>query len=162
MNEINIQELHKLLYYDPDTGNLHWRVENKYARIKPDTVAGCVDSSSGYIRVRVLGKKYLAHRIVWALVTGKWPENQIDHIDRDRTNNKFMNLRSCTNAENQQNCSLRKDNSSGYKGVSWNTKGQVWEAYLSGEYVGRAHTAESAYQLYLDRKKNVHKFNPIP
>jgi hypothetical protein len=79
---------------------------------------------------RIDARGYLAHRVVWALVHGAWPQKQIDHIDHDRTNNRVENLRIVGHQENHRNTTLRKNNASGFMGVSWYKAGEKWTAYI--------------------------------
>lgn len=71
-----------------------------------------------YVYITLKGKPVAEHRYVWFLNTGKWPDKQIDHIDGNKKNNDFSNLRLATNSENQRNQSIRKNNTSGIKCVS--------------------------------------------
>lgn len=81
--------------------------------------AGCISKSSGYIQLHVAGSLILAHRLAWYMMTNVDPAgHQIDHINGNRTDNRFCNLRLATRAENQHNKALQKNNTSGVKGVS--------------------------------------------
>ena len=103
----------ELFEYNEHTGQLTWRVARSH-RVKVGGIAGTTHPS-GRLSVRI-GKNYYVHRIAWLIMTGKWPENQIDHIDRDPSNNKWSNLRDVTQTENQCN----KGNNSEYPGVCKN------------------------------------------
>ena len=71
--------------------------------------------------------KILMHRIVI-----KAPKDTIvDHIDRNRLNNKKSNLRLCTTEQNNHNTGMFKNNTSGYKGVNWNKREKVWKASIT-------------------------------
>ena len=95
------QELKRLLRYDRKSGEFTWRVD--VARnVKAGAVAGHLDAP-GYIRIRINGRAYAAHRLAWLYVKGRWPVDQIDHINRIKTDNRFCNLRECTHTQNQQN-----------------------------------------------------------
>lgn len=76
-------------------------------------------NSAGYIQIRIFGKKYLAHRVIWAFHYGKWPEGQIDHINGDRADNRIKNLRVVSSEVNGKNKSLRSDSKSGCLGVRY-------------------------------------------
>ena len=105
--------LKELFIYDGE--DLIWKVK-KAGNIKIGSVAGSVDSY-GYRVIRFDGKLYKAHRLIWLYRFGKFPNNQIDHIDQNRLNNKLNNLRDVTNQENQKNQSKSKNNTSGVTGV---------------------------------------------
>lgn len=104
-------------------------------------------------------------RIIWALETGEWPTDEIDHRDRNRANNRFSNLRPATNAEQPQNASLRKDNKSGFTGVRFKSqrRQRPWHAYIRvGRLVhlGFFATKEEAHAARLKAKRELHPFAP--
>lgn len=122
---LTVDELKNELHYDEITG-----VFTRILRKRSDrfmTVAGAKDSK-GHIQIRVKGKLYLAHRLAWLYMTGKLPEFQIDHRNRCRDDNAFYNLREATHAENTRNAKIRKDNTSGVKGVKWSSEAGKWVA----------------------------------
>ncbi len=100
----------------------------------------------------VAGKMYKAHRLAWFYMTGEWPPDQIDHIDGDRDNNRLVNLRKATNAQNGANARLSKNNSSGFKGVSFDTSVGRWRASIRRNrqlhYLGFFNTPEEAHAAY--------------
>jgi hypothetical protein len=99
-----------------------WRAWNTEHAGKP---AGTLDHH-GYWQVG--GEKYQAHRVVFALTHGRWPDNDVDHENRDRASNEIENLRDATASQNEQNTKLRADNTSGTRGV-WLHKGtRRWAA----------------------------------
>ena len=124
---IDIQELKELLRYDLETGQVHWIAPGK-GRIKKKG-AGAV-TSTGYVGILIYGKRYYAHRIAWALHYGSWPDQQIDHVNGTKTDNRICNLRLATNAENGKNYGANKLNTSGVKGVSWCKSTQKWRALI--------------------------------
>lgn len=119
------EELKKYLHYEPSTGVFTWLSPTSF-RVKVNQVAGW--DTHGHVGIRILGKAMLAHRLAWLYQTGEWPSAQIDHINGNRKDNKFSNLRLATNSENNINKSLTKRNKSGYKGVSWVKAKQKWRA----------------------------------
>ena len=111
---------------------------------------GYVDGR-GHVHFSVFGFKYKAHRLAWFYMTGKWPKDQIDHIDGNKTNNIFSNLREATNAENQLN--RRKIKAiSGYKGVyPYKRKdGKIikWAAQYNKKHLGVFLKPEDAAKVY--------------
>lgn len=120
-----------LLDYNPEDGNLRWRVPlGNFSRV--GTVAGGM-TNRGYIHVRVSGTKLLAHRIAWFLTHGTLPDH-IDHINGVKTDNRMANLRACTaseNAMNRQRPSVL--NTSGHTGVLWNQRLSKWTASIQFE-----------------------------
>jgi hypothetical protein len=133
--------LHVLLRYDAETGKLFWRPRTpemfnnaKYARQWNTRLAGreafAPLNAHGYACGKIFGTTYLAHRVIWAMETGAWPEAQIDHINGIRNDNRFANLREVTNAQNAQNQRLRSDNTSGVAGVYWDAAQAEWRARI--------------------------------
>jgi len=123
--ELTGEYLHKLLEYRD--GKLFWKVNRGKAHAGDE--AGCV-GNRGYVLIVVNGKQRMAHRLVW-IMHGKEPVPMLDHIDGDQLNNRIENLRPITVSQNQRNTKLRKDSTSGIKGVSWQKQtnkwiGQVW------------------------------------
>lgn len=111
------------LNYDSDTGFLDWISPSGNGDSK--SLAGC-EHHTGYIYIRLGGSIYPAHRLAWLYMTGKWPENQIDHINGIKNDNRFCNLREATMSNNMMNRGIFKNNTSGFKGVSY--KGKKWRA----------------------------------
>jgi hypothetical protein len=122
--------LHELLHYNPDTGVFVWRVRPKSTRINVGDEAGGI-SNDGYLRIRINGFRHLAHRLAWLYVHGEFPPNFVDHINGSRQDNRLVNLREATRTENARNRARRRDNSSGFTGVSFDNKSKKWRAQCS-------------------------------
>lgn len=73
---------------------------------------------------------YLAHRLGYLYVHGEFPSEKLDHIDRDKTNNRVQNLRPATHKQNSENKGIQANNTSGYKGVSWSKQRSKWVAVI--------------------------------
>jgi hypothetical protein len=116
-------ELKSKLIYNPETGNFTWI--KKRPRDAGKEYAGTI-TFYGYIQIKVNGALYKAHRLAWFYMTGKWPQNQIDHVDCNRSNNIFLNLREATYQENGRNVIKRNNNTSGVKGVHWDKRRLKW------------------------------------
>ena len=125
---ISHNELLRFLSYDPDTGVFTWKIDRS-PRVRQGTIAGTFDTK-GYVQIGIQGRLYLAHRLAWMYVHGKWPDTQIDHINRKRNDNRLVNLRLSTQALNNQNVSRRQDNKSGVTGVWRNKRLRKWQAYI--------------------------------
>jgi hypothetical protein len=90
----------------------------------------------GYLAVKVYGELFLAHRVAWALHYGAWPSSEIDHVDRNKQNNRIENLRVVDSQTQRRNMPKRADNSSGVAGVCWHDGQQRWHVAVSGRYIG--------------------------
>ena len=134
---ITQEQLKKLLDYDPETGFFKWKIANSY-RIKIGDVAGYINGSdgSGYIIITVSNKPYGAHRLAWLYTHGKFPEDQIDHINKDKTDNRLVNLRAVSGKENARNKFIPTNNTSGHIGVIWHAKNNRWIVKVSKVYYG--------------------------
>ena len=126
---ITQEELKKILHYDPEIGVFTWLLK-KSNRIKVGQIAGSrqVDILCGkaYIRIKISKKMYLAHRLAVLYITGNLPENEVDHLDGNGTNNKWKNIRCVSAIENQRNRRLQSNNSSGIGGVYWHVRNGKW------------------------------------
>ena len=140
--------------FDYNNGCLVWKI-NRTNGVKAGDIAGSVQKS-GYIRVSINDKPYSAHRLVFFWHHGYFPKF-IDHIDRNRSNNKIENLREATPTQNQGNRNLSKTNTSGYRGVGWHKKYSKWVARISinGKLknLGQFDDKEEARRVYCEAAK---------
>ena len=128
---ITQSELHALFYYNRETGNFIWKVSRgKRSQLKVGTIAGYTNKN-GYKFIRLNKKLYRSHRLAWLYTYGEFPENEIDHIDGNPSNNAISNLRLCNSSQNKFNTKKRKDNTSGIKGVHWYKKYGKWQVNLN-------------------------------
>ena len=126
-NNITYDAVAELLRYDPDAGKLYWKTQMG-RRGKVGEEAGCLDKSKGYVYIGIGGLKYRAHRLAWLLTYGEMPEDQIDHINGDKADNRIENLRSLTHQENLRAFHKpRVGVSSKYRGVSWHKRIGKWQ-----------------------------------
>lgn len=107
--EIITQEyLKSILHYDPVTG--------VFRNIRLNRVINTLNR--GYVIINVKKFSYRAHRLAFLYMTGEWPKEDVDHINLNRSDNRWVNLRSCTHSDNAKNCKIRSHNKLGIKGVS--------------------------------------------
>ena len=125
------EEVREHLDYNPETGELRWK-KRKRGR-KRGVVVGST-SVAGYLRIRINKKLYYSHRLIWLWVYGYFPETDIDHIDRDPSNNRLSNLREVSRICNQRNCGLDPRNKSGVKGVCWETRYGKWKSAINVDH----------------------------
>ena len=150
---MNIQKMQDCISYDPESGVMTWKkvLSN---RAKLGGICGGNIDSKGYGRVCFDGKQYRAHRVAWALFYGQEPDQQIDHINGNRLDNRIANLRLASNAENSRNCRLSKNNTSGVTGVCYHSRAKKWFAQImfnrKNHFLGLHDTKEKAIEA---RKK---------
>jgi hypothetical protein len=131
-----VAQVREALDYDAKSGRLTWRV-SRGSRAAAGSTAGSVSKQLGYVMVRFAGRLYYVHRLIWLHQTGDWPD-QIDHIDRDRANNRWINLRNVSDAGNKQNLPMPRNNTSGVTGVYWHAQRGKWAASIHA--FGRKHS----------------------
>lgn len=149
-----------LLHYDPDTGVFVWKPR---ANVQPvwnvrhaGKEAGTVHR--GYRFLHCHGRRVLAHRIAWLLHYGEMPLGELDHINRNRLDNRIANLRPATRAQNQQNQRRPKLSASGFRGVERHHS--KWHARITANgvkhHVGSFATAEEAAAAYWEAARRLH------
>lgn len=158
--------LRQLLCYDPETGKLFWkeRPVEMFADGGHSAAHSCAKwnakhagseaftcEAGGRMEGRIFRRRYFAHRVIWAIVHGRWPE-EVDHRDHDATNNKLTNLRECSHQQNMRNQSAAHNSTSSYVGVSWDRCRNKWAAGITHmgkrRGLGRFATEEAAARAY--------------
>ena len=112
----------------PETGIFTRKVSTSNS-VKVGDVAGSLDGD-GYLQITVLSRVYKAHRLAWLYMYSNWPNDQIDHINRIRTDNRIANLREVSHKQNGQNRSKSSNNTSGHTGVRWHRWASKWLANI--------------------------------
>lgn len=131
-----------LLRYEPETGKLYWKSRpaeifsseksaKTWNRRFAEKEAFTHSNKQGYRRGSILGKNYLAHRVIWLLVTGEWPAADVDHIHGVQAGNEHSNLRSVSHLENGRNQCIPSNNKSGVNGVYWHKRAGKWQANIA-------------------------------
>ena len=131
-NELTAEYLRSILNYDQETGIFTWKVRTAN-RVKVGDAAGCPDGG-GYLRIKVQSRLYRAHRLAWLHTHGVWPKGELDHINRNRSDNRVSNLRDISHKQNLQNSGKRSDNTSGHTGVYWYKPYSKWRALIMHNY----------------------------
>ena len=130
--ELTAEYLRSILNYNPETGIFTWKVRTSNS-VKVGDVAGSLDGD-GYLLIQLQRRKHLAHRLVWLYVYGEWPKLTIDHINRNKADNRITNLRDVSHKQNHQNASKSSRNTSGHPGVCWYKSCSKWQARIKHNY----------------------------
>ena len=156
MRELTVDLLNHLFEYDKETGNLIWKIQQR--GIRKGSIAGSV-KSHGYLCVGINYKSYRAHRLVFLMHKGYLPKT-IDHINGDRLDNRIENLRAATVGQNQHNRKTNANNTSGYKGVSWNKGCNKWLSQIKLEgkriHLGYFDNVEEAAEVMRKAREELH------
>jgi hypothetical protein len=157
-----VDEIAKLFTYDPETGIIVWNRRRKLDFKIPLSESACEKwnaehagtqaflrtNTFGYLIESVLGVRLLAHRVAFALMFGHHPQEQIDHINGVRTDNRIANLRGVSNQQNAKNQRRRVTNKSGATGVFWSEAHRKWLAQIRSDgkcySLGRHDTFDAA------------------
>jgi len=160
--EITKELVNSILHYNPETGDLKWKPRNEemfrqknraaqWGKRYAGREAGRVTKTkSGYARKIVKlpdGKDYLAHRVIFLIMSGEWPQKTIDHVNRNATDNRWSNLRLIDLCDNSKNLSLSKSNACGFTGVNWRPCRQRWRAQIM---INGKHTHLGYFKTMLD------------
>lgn len=132
MKPVDLKLFSEYLSYNKNTGLFHW-IKSPSRRAKEGARAGCLNNS-GYIVIRLKNELFYAHRVAYALVYGEI-KNYIDHINRDKQDNRIKNLRDVKMAENNVNRKLSSNNSTAKTGTSYSRLHKKYVAYI--DYAGK-------------------------
>lgn len=156
------EHIQECVEYNKESGILIWKTRplkhfknahgmNTFNSKHAGNICGS-KTSNGYVSVWLDGGRYLAHRVIWKLVTGVDPDGNIDHIDTNKRNNSWINLRIASKQENAFNQGKSPRNKTGFKGVSFDPARNKYYASIctGGKSIslGRHDTAELAHMAY--------------
>jgi hypothetical protein len=160
-NDLTAHYVRSILDYNLLSGDLRWRWRADCPAKWNITFAGKIAGTlnpDGYRRVCINYHIYLAHRLIWLIMTGRWPEPEVDHKNTKRDDNRWDNLRQATVAQNTNNTGLRSTNISGFKGVYLH-QGR-WVAQISSggkqRYLGGFDTPQEAHRAYCEAADKFH------
>lgn len=139
-------------------GLLYWK-HDRSDSVRKGKIAGYLEKSTGYIKVKVDGTIYAVHRVIWVMLNGALDSNiQIDHRDMNRSNNLLDNLRVATPTQNKANSNAPATNTSGYKGVRYRNGKWIAEIRIDKKIVrlGTFSSGEEAFQSYKDAAIEYH------
>ena len=158
MNAIEIDLLRERIDYDPETGVLRWKESLGIKTVAGKECGGL--HSSGYRNIVINKRPFRAHRIAFALFYGKWPIDQIDHINGIKDDNRISNLREASREENAANRAKSKNNTSGFKGVYWGNWANKWVAQIFFKkkriYLGLFDCPQKAHNAYVVAANKLH------
>lgn len=143
---LTLLTLRSLLAYSPETGAFHWKIDQT-GGTRAGMMAGRIHKR-GYRVISIQNRKYTCGRLAWFHMTGQWPAGPVDHLDRDRTNNRWGNLRLATDSLNNANTPARRNNASGFKGVSLVKRSGRYAARIKRQHIGYFSTPEAAAMAY--------------
>jgi len=148
--------LRELFRYEPETGKLYHK--KRRFGVTVGTEAGSGDAK-GYRRIKIGGKLYLHHRIVYAMHFEDPGSSQIDHADGDPKNSRIENLRTATHGNNQANGKVYKNNKAGYRGVYWHAQHRKFCVSIQSEgtksHVGLFSSELEAARAYDNAAKKI-------
>lgn len=152
---LTAEYVRSILDYDPETGFFTWKPRDNLCPAWNGRWIGQRagrTKSGDYCRIGIDGKPYQAHRLAWFVMTGRWPQQQIDHIDGNKSNNRFANLREADAFENHHNIGRAANNTSGFKGVCFNKRQGYWQATIKlggkRKFLGFFATPDAAHEAY--------------
>lgn len=141
---ITRERLLKLMTYDPQTG-VFTRNCGRGGKGK-GSIAGTTSSYYGYVSICLDRQHYKAHRLAFLYMTGAWPAEEVDHVNGNRTDNSWANLKPASRSDNAKNCALRRDNNSGHVGVDFHVKRHQWRARIGPNHLGWYDSKEEAIE----------------
>ena len=153
--------LKELLDYDPETGVFtRLKTVSNASGAKKSDIAGCINKTDGYRRIRIDGKDFLASRLAFLYMEGYFPEYDVDHKNRIRYDDRWCNLRHASRQCNLRNCSTRSDNKSRIVGISWLKRDQKWRASITisgkafnlGHFISKLDAAKTRWEA--EKKHN--------
>ncbi len=154
--------LTRILDYDAETGIFRWKIPLSN-RVKVGDVAGRVDQRDlkGHRCIQLNGMKYTAGRLAWLFVHKVWPTAEIDHVNLNADDNRISNLREVTHQQNVRNVKMRRNNKTGFKGVSHHSTSKhkfVAQITIDGKpnYLGIFDSPEDAHEAYAKASRRWH------
>ena len=150
---LTARRLQAILQYEPDTGLFRWRINGRGCFIRKGAIAGTINSQ-GYRQMKVDGSFYKASRLAFLWMTGKWPKKIVDHINCQKGDDRWENLRDADYSQNGANMRVRRE---GLKGVVFNKRRGTYSAFICKDYhvqnLGRFDSEEDAHAAYVAEAK---------
>lgn len=172
-NKLTQDSLKEVINYNENTGVLTWMKRSGMASKVGDECGHLFTAVNGksYRRVSIFGKSYLSHHLAWLYMTGNMPLNQIDHINGNGIDNRFINLRDVSPRENSKNKRRYYTNKTGVSGVSWSSGKKKYRVEISVDgvtysknnidHIFEAACVRKSYELQYCFHKNHGKDRPL-
>jgi hypothetical protein len=138
--ELNQETLMHLLNYDPVTGIWTWRNPLPRSKMKPGDIAGRI-TQDGRRQIRIASGFYYGARLAWLYMTGEWPKDQVDHINRKRDDDRWENLREANQSQNSYNRNWCEE-SGEWRGIRY--CGKQFAVSIGNKYLGLFRTFDEA------------------
>lgn len=158
MYAVRHQELIEILDYNPESGQFIWKQNRGHNQVK-NKKAGYIDKKTGYLILSIKKNKYLAHRLAWFYFYAEWPKQTIDHIDKNKLNNRITNLRDIPFTENQWNKKIYDDGRLVGTAFRPDRKSKKWTSAITifnpkknknePKFLGFYKTEEEAHNAYM-------------
>lgn len=160
-NNLAVDVLREYLDYDQNTGVFTWRKRHPRTKYLLGKQTGS-EARGGYIKINLFKVTYAAHRLAWIYVTGRHPKKEIDHINGDRKDNRFCNLRESDRSQNQENQRRAMvTNKAGLLGVRTYNNRNIYGASICVKgnriFLGCFKDKRDAHAAYLDAKRRLHE-----
>jgi hypothetical protein len=152
---LTVERLKEVLHYDPATGVFRWLYDSPTSPRQAGSIAGSSYKGS-YWRINIDGRRYAAHRLAYLYMTGTWPPSDLDHINRDRCDSRWANLRLANKSQNGAN-SVRH-NRFGMRGV-YQARGSLYSQIRKNGrtiYLGIFDTPDEAHAAFKKAAAELH------
>jgi len=164
MKKLTQKRLKELLHYDKETGLFIWLAKPTRTtnNMKIGTIAG-TKMPIGYINIGIDGAHHVAHRLAFFYEKGRFPRNQVDHINHIKDDNRWCNIRSVTKRENSMNLGLKANNKSGVIGVSWDKQVSKWCSRIKTKtkYLNLGYFEDKNEAIKIRKEAEIkHKYHP--
>lgn len=127
--QLTQDRLRQILNYNPDTGVFTWVEPRRGVQVGRE--CGRLSKQHGYRDIGIDMALYRAHRLAFLYMLGRWPQGDVDHVNQDKSDNRWVNLREATRAENSSNVEIgKRRNTSGFLGVVWEADRELWRAQI--------------------------------
>lgn len=133
VSKLTTKRLKEVLHYDPETGKFTWLLPVA-RRVKKGSPAGTLQRS-GFIHIRIDGEQHNAHRLAYFYMKGYWPEHEIAHINKNKSDNRWANIRHVTRSQNMVSRRRNSNNTSGHRNICLNKTTKEWQVHISRESV---------------------------